>query len=113
MLAGRTLGRRFPDRERGPRFYRRRGTARRLWADARARSPRLPPLRRAVAGRQGEYPPDGDERHGDHAGERAPGPAKLRPKGDRRADRSEEHTSELQSLMRISYAVFCLKKKKT
>src|SRR3546814_8261539 len=30
--------------------------------------------------------------------------------GDRR--RSEEHTSELQSLMRISYAVFCLKKKK-
>src|SRR3546814_6243750 len=36
--------------------------------------------------------------------------------GGRRAgdgDRSEEHTSELQSLMRISYAVFCLKKKKT
>src|SRR3546814_9298943 len=32
---------------------------------------------------------------------------------DRRAlERSEEHTSELQSLMRISYAVFCLKKKK-
>src|SRR3546814_4935763 len=29
-----------------------------------------------------------------------------------RAPRSEEHTSELQSLMRISYAVFCLKKKK-
>src|SRR3546814_6570687 len=31
---------------------------------------------------------------------------------ERRAPRSEEHTSELQSLMRISYAVFCLKKKK-
>src|SRR3546814_8703373 len=31
----------------------------------------------------------------------------------RSSDRSEEHTSELQSLMRISYAVFCLKKKKT
>src|SRR3546814_7918949 len=31
----------------------------------------------------------------------------------RRVVRSEEHTSELQSLMRISYAVFCLKKKKT
>src|SRR3546814_9906670 len=30
-----------------------------------------------------------------------------------RETRSEEHTSELQSLMRISYAVFCLKKKKT
>src|SRR3546814_8738128 len=29
----------------------------------------------------------------------------------RRTQRSEEHTSELQSLMRISYAVFCLKKK--
>src|SRR3546814_5137858 len=34
---------------------------------------------------------------------------KLRRRGRRR---SEEHTSELQSLMRISYAVFCLKKKK-
>src|SRR3546814_5314514 len=30
----------------------------------------------------------------------------------RQSNRSEEHTSELQSLMRISYAVFCLKKKK-
>src|SRR3546814_1482862 len=30
-----------------------------------------------------------------------------------RSSRSEEHTTELQSLMRISYAVFCLKKKKT
>src|SRR3546814_6041876 len=33
-------------------------------------------------------------------------------KGVLRPGRSEEHTSELQSLMRISYAVFCLKKKK-
>src|SRR3546814_6984994 len=34
-------------------------------------------------------------------------------RGEERAqDRSEEHTSELQSLMRISYAVLCLKKKK-
>src|SRR3546814_5450544 len=33
--------------------------------------------------------------------------------GRRDGRRSEEHTSELQSLMRISYAVFCLKKKKT
>src|SRR3546814_4533490 len=31
---------------------------------------------------------------------------------DQQVGRSEEHTSELQSLMRISYAVFCLKKKK-
>src|SRR3546814_4252650 len=36
----------------------------------------------------------------------------VRPDRERRAPRSEEHTSELQSLMRISYAVFCLKKKK-
>src|SRR3546814_7236894 len=33
-------------------------------------------------------------------------------RGPRCQNRSEEHTSELQSLMRISYAVFCLKKKK-
>src|SRR3546814_6881769 len=33
--------------------------------------------------------------------------------GDAKQRRSEEHTSELQSLMRIAYAVFCLKKKKT
>src|SRR3546814_3447059 len=33
-------------------------------------------------------------------------------KGPQKARRSEEHTYELQSLMRISYAVFCLKKKK-
>src|SRR3546814_4174630 len=32
---------------------------------------------------------------------------------ERRTDRSEEHTSELQSLMRISYAVFCLHKKRS
>src|SRR3546814_8223810 len=45
-----------------------------------------------------------------------PGRAARRDDGARRlrvpaAGRSEEHTSELQSLMRISYAVFCLKKK--
>src|SRR3546814_2926307 len=38
--------------------------------------------------------------------------AKKGIKVARDGDRSEEHTSELQSLMRISYAVFCLKKKK-
>src|SRR3546814_9743817 len=53
---------------------------------------------------------------------RDPGGDRLPPAGDPRRDRgdpgrrpvqrSEEHTSELQSLMRISYAVFCLKKKK-
>src|SRR3546814_7559275 len=41
--------------------------------------------------------------------------AERRQEGKPRSliDRSEEHTSELQSLMRISYAVFCLKKKTT
>src|SRR3546814_5336277 len=40
-------------------------------------------------------------------------PRKLAPVyGELASARSEEHTSELQSLMRISYAVFCLKKKK-
>src|SRR3546814_1785579 len=46
---------------------------------------------------------------------RRQGPAHVRGaarRQPRRNARSEEHTSELQSLMRISYAVFCLKKKK-
>src|SRR3546814_939341 len=38
--------------------------------------------------------------------------AKAERQAADKTDRSEEHTSELQSLMRISYAVFCLKKKK-
>src|SRR3546814_1852316 len=44
------------------------------------------------------------------------GPADVRVvghHGEAQFERSEEHTSELQSLMRISYAVFCLKKKNT
>src|SRR3546814_4811415 len=74
-----------------------------------------------------------DEGHRDHIkGDEQPAEVELRGNlgrqadvaersGDRRAgernehreaERSEEHTSELQSLMRISYAVFCLKKKK-
>src|SRR3546814_9703171 len=38
-------------------------------------------------------------------------PKNLSVSGSKTVERSEEHTSELQSLMRISYAVFCLKKK--
>src|SRR3546814_13417436 len=45
--------------------------------------------------------------HGPVPGRRLRGPVRDRHPGTR----SEEHTSELQSLMRISYAVFCLKKK--
>src|SRR3546814_4616284 len=43
---------------------------------------------------------------------RCPVRSRARSGGVRTRVRSEEHTSELQSLMRISYAVFCLKKKK-
>src|SRR3546814_2904780 len=46
--------------------------------------------------------------HSDHMGTITPD----KPMSRTGAYRSEEHTSELQSLMRISYAVFCLKKKK-
>src|SRR3546814_8106541 len=54
--------------------------------------------------------PGGSSRARDQA--RKPGP--QLPGADPGSQaRSEEHTSELQSLMRISYAVFCLKKKKT
>src|SRR3546814_9469434 len=49
--------------------------------------------------------PDGSVRNPYHR-------RRPRPLPKARPPRSEEHTSELQSLMRISYAVFCLKKKK-
>src|SRR3546814_1283170 len=45
-------------------------------------------------------------------GRRKEADGRRRGAGDTGLYRSEEHTSELQSLMRISYAVFCLKKKK-
>src|SRR3546814_8134927 len=66
----------------------------------------------------------GDHRGDDRAGDRRDADVRAHPPGRGVADgvgaegrtamvaRSEEHTSELQSLMRISYAVFCLKKKK-
>src|SRR3546814_8475168 len=73
----------------------------------------------------GELVDDGASRRrragaGDHGGtdvlrRTVPGHPSLavpRPCTNRGLKRSEEHTSELQSLMRISYAVFCLKKKK-
>src|SRR3546814_1547198 len=49
---------------------------------------------------------------GVHAGVAAPGAMHAADQATAQT-RSEEHTSELQSLMRTSYAVFCLKKKKT
>src|SRR3546814_7101863 len=49
----------------------------------------------------------------EHSGARAEQHESENQAAGGRVARSEEHTSELQSLMRISYAVFCLKKKKT
>src|SRR3546814_2352469 len=70
----------------------RSGVARRLF-----RRPRRPPRERQ------------DGRPETH---RDAGTGDVGRRFDPRRRRSEEHTSELQSLMRISYAVFCLKKKK-
>src|SRR3546814_13811110 len=70
-------------------------SVRRHGARARSRQPRHAGRNRPGGGQQGR------------SAER--GAAAIR---HRRRGRSEEHTSELQSLMRISYAVFCLKKKK-
>src|SRR3546814_7864937 len=70
------------------------------------------PYPRTFADIGGERQPEDNERGFLDRAEGKGGRGKGRPeKGDR--ERSEEHTSELQSLMRISYAVFCLKKKTT
>src|SRR3546814_2255642 len=83
-------------------FRSRRGDRRRQ-GDQNVRLLRQRLLPRAPRGR----PPG---RRGAEVSERPPLQAR-RPQRSRA--RSEEHTSELQSLMRISYAVFCLKKKQT
>src|SRR3546814_3608859 len=55
-----------------------------------------------------------DHRGGDTSDQQIPVPETSQwPASVRHTVRSEEHTSELQSLMRISYAVFCLKKTQT
>src|SRR3546814_4227800 len=72
-----------------------------LFRSSRRQSPRLPSARRsrrATKGRSGKR--------------RARSTNRCGIDGQSVGRRSEEHTSELQSLMRISYAVFCLKKKK-
>src|SRR3546814_8714140 len=57
-------------------------------------------------GRRGEQPAEGGRGAEEGAGE-----DRRQAEGRPDVGRSEEHTSEIQSLMRISYAVFCLKKK--
>src|SRR3546814_9497243 len=82
----------------------------------------LPLARRRRNRRRSDRDLQDDDRAGKRLGRTDRGAPPVRPARDRklaggggcggRAMRSEEHTSELQSLMRISYAVFCLKKKK-
>src|SRR3546814_10454515 len=71
-------------------------------------APRAEPGGRWKGGSEAKNPDrvNGRKRRGRHAAGALP-PPRLQVR------RSEEHTSELQSLMRISYAVFCLKKKTT
>src|SRR3546814_3414590 len=71
-------------------------------------------LFRSPRGRRGQRGGLGDAGAAATGPEAADSPHRLQlveHAGDRGRERSEEHTSELQSLMRISYAVFCLKKK--
>src|SRR3546814_3222099 len=68
------------------------------------------PGQEVEGGRGGARAAQGAAWQGAGAAERHPARRGARAGGEGRT-RSEEHTSELQSLMRISYAVFCLKKK--
>src|SRR3546814_17152837 len=85
------------------------------------------PVQDLHVGRESRFPPrPGDGEFAEAVDHRIPGRSQPGEIGGRRRQnlridqgridlggrRSEEHTSELQSLMRISYAVFCLKKKK-
>src|SRR3546814_2642623 len=120
LRSGRELHHRQPDHQRYPAGYHGGDTV----ADDRTQGPQPA----ADAGRRAR---PSRRWRGRAVGQRAVGPRRradtdARPAARRRqrrapraarpADgidaRSEEHTSELQSLMRISYAVFCLKKKK-
>src|SRR3546814_10759059 len=97
-----------------------------LFRSALVRLGRLAP-ERPDARRRARYVPPGQERNGGLSLQLAGQPGVRagfaaghlarhrysRCQGQLRHCRSEEHTSELQSLMRISYAVFCLKKKNT
>src|SRR3546814_3271301 len=105
--AGREPGRRLPDR--GEAQHPSPGARNRIAAKQRraemAKSPVQPFQKGAVPGvvaREGKA-----HQHAQWLGALG---GKVRQV--HRQQRSEEHTSELQSLMRISYAVFCLKKKK-
>src|SRR3546814_9254378 len=96
----------------------RRGAGGRPGSDAEAAAPQRS-LDRAGAGEPDLRDPDLRSRPGQGAGQAGRAAATVLSAtstgsaATAEARRSEEHTSELQSLMRISYAVFCLKKKQT
>src|SRR3546814_5743702 len=88
---------------------------------AEAHNPERSGLNAAHAGRPGRHSRQGDTADGGFLDEQSLNRSdrdmpfhRIASDQNRMAtlERSEEHTSELQSLMRISYAVFCLKKKK-
>src|SRR3546814_1358763 len=101
--------RRLSALEQCPEFHAERGKGGKAAEDADAQEQ---PCRLASAAAR---EPADQQPHGQAAGDvdrqRPPREARPEPRQHDLA-RSEEHTSELQSLMRISYAVFCLKKKK-
>src|SRR3546814_2747421 len=85
--------------------------------DSAPEEPGEPVARRAPGGRAEPQSGKGCDRRSDRGAPRRPRGERSRSQARRRggrhhAARTEEHTSELQSLMRISYAVFCLKKQK-
>src|SRR3546814_5467094 len=86
-----------------------RGQRRRLARERRP--PMLAIIRRRDEDRDARLKGHGGDFRGGRERRPYPAPCAATRAGARRP-RSEEHTSELQSLMRISYAVFCLKKKK-
>src|SRR3546814_6220651 len=95
-----------------------RRVARKLLCDERAANPCCRDRRRSVGAPGPATRPESDGRQCRELCVRRGIPgipsaaeARLRRAGPAYAGRSEEHTSELQSLMRISYAVFCLQKK--
>src|SRR3546814_6576028 len=100
-VSGRASSKRGPAARGPPGLPRARGVFRALFFVVAMGFP--PTVGTAPPRVQGQRAPPCPE----HALPRARKPRPLRQ------SRSEEHTSELQSLMRISYAVFCLKKKKT
>src|SRR3546814_5689309 len=108
---GRRGGRERDDLAHRPRgAWASRGAAKRRHRDAGARDADFAARRRGAQGALTGFARDGGNRQPVEPDDRL---SAVGTTSSTRRFRSEEHTSELQSLMRISYAVFCLKKKHT